>query len=234
MTSTEEPPGLLTIPYDIRFLIYQHLFPPGSQIYVQALPHASGQYTAARPLMAIHPSGSRISTELLLTNRRLGTEGSEYLYNSYLFNVIGLKPDCLSNYERIADVMRKYAREEVHVDPFSNGEHSKTMCMSIYCGQDKSDAVSRRNRGLYVDLRDMIEECRAQGWYTGREEGFQDRPVWVRWKEKWDRYAEGSPLLPFLLAILVLAATTSVFGLSVFSGLAQRWYFIGGEQGEML
>lgn len=195
---TQGKANLLTLPYDIRFLVYQHLFPPGHQIYIQVLSFAPTHALRKALLHAINPPGYSIPTDFLLTNRQLHQEASEYLYNSYLFNIVGLKPDCLAGYERLADVIRKYAREEIHVDAFSNGEHSQTMCMSLYCGEDKSDAVSKRKRGLFVSIRDMTEECRARGLNTGGDEG-------LRWRSAWSSLVEDNAFLAIVATAIVAA-----------------------------
>lgn len=202
---TQGQASFVSLPYDIRFLIYQHLFPPGHQIYIQALSFAPTRSPRTALLHAINPPGYSIPTNFLLTNRQLHQEASEYLYNSYLFNIVGLKPDCLAGYERLADVIRKYAREEVHVDAFSNGEHSQTMCMSLYCGEDKSDAVSKRKRGLFVSIRDMTEECRARGLNTGGNEGFRWRSEWERWWERASLVAEDNAFLAIVATAIVVA-----------------------------
>ena len=105
------------LPYDIRHRIYQHLFPRGEQIYIAIFKDT---------FSPIIPEDN-VPIEFLLTCRAIHAEGSEYLYNSYLFNIIGTKRDCLYNYERFLETLKKHARHEVYINAFSNGPHSATM-----------------------------------------------------------------------------------------------------------
>lgn len=60
---------ILDLPYDVRYLVYQHLFPRGEQIYIGA---------TQNDLKAIIPEG-KVPIELLFTSRAIYTEASEYL-----------------------------------------------------------------------------------------------------------------------------------------------------------
>lgn len=135
----------LTLPYDIRFLIYQHLFPPGEQIYLQAY---------GDTLHTILPEGG-LPTSVLQVCRQINDEASGFLYNGYLFNIIGLKVDCLDLYETFLEPLRKHARHEVRVDAFSNGEHSATMCISLQAGEARTGTLERRRRGEPRDIREL-------------------------------------------------------------------------------
>lgn len=144
---------LLSLPYDIRFQIYKHIFPPGEQIYVQVLRNT-------RTLKSI--TGEPIPTQVFLTCRALSSEASEYLYNNYLFNIIGRKQDCLAAYESFLSIVEKYARNEVHADAFSNGLHSSTMCVSIQSGEAKMPMLKRRARGEWTKIKELEREV----WMT--------------------------------------------------------------------
>ena len=139
---------LYDLPYDIRCHIYQHLFPSSQQIYIWIIQDT---------LRAIIPNG-RIPVELLTASRALHVEASEYLYNSYLFNLIGTKRDCLQNYERFLVTLRKYARGEVHVHAFSNGIHSSTMCISVQAGEARMALLERRSRGQLMSITQLESE----------------------------------------------------------------------------
>lgn len=139
------PPSLLSLPYDIRYAIYQHLFPHGEQIYIQAY---SGR------LHTILPEDG-LSVSVLLSCRQLHTELSGYLYNNYLFNIIGIKSDCLETYRIFETVLRKYAKCPVRINAFSNGDHSATMCISMQAGDAKMDVLRRRGRGEPKTIREM-------------------------------------------------------------------------------
>ena len=142
---------LLALPYDIRYKIYEHLFPPGKQIYIQVL---------GQTLRSITPEHG-IPTNLLATCKALNTECSEYLYHNYLFNIIGNKQHCLSAYKDFLSIVKKYARNEVHVNAFSNGSHSSTMCLSIHCGEGRTAMLRRRERGEPKAIDELEKEVAA-------------------------------------------------------------------------
>ncbi|KAK4952141.1 hypothetical protein LTR10_010061 [Elasticomyces elasticus] len=141
-------PTLLSLPYDIRYLIYQQLFPPDEQIYIQAYD---------KTVQTISPAGI-ISANILLVNRQLGREAGGFLYNGYLFNLVGTKQDCLANYKPFLRTLRKYARSEVNINAFSNGNHSATMCLSLQAGDAKMDILNRRRRGEPKTIRELQDE----------------------------------------------------------------------------
>lgn len=139
---------ILDLPYDIRHLVYQHLFPRGEQIYIAATQNS---------LRAIIPEG-KVPIELLFTSRTIYAEASEYLYNSYLFNIIGTKRNCLANYSSFLSALQDHARNEVHVDAFSNGSHSATMCLSFHAGEARVALLKRRERGEPTTIRELETE----------------------------------------------------------------------------
>ncbi|KAK5735281.1 hypothetical protein LTR17_008288 [Elasticomyces elasticus] len=141
-------PTLLALPYDVRYLIYQQLFPPDEQIYIQAYD---------KTVHTISPAGT-ISANILLANRQLGKEAGSFLYNGYLFNLVGTKQDCLANYKPFLRTLRKYARSEVNINAFSNGDHSATMCLSLQAGDAKMDILNRRRRGEPKTFRELQDE----------------------------------------------------------------------------
>lgn len=147
-------PHLCSLPYDIRHLIYQHVFPSGQQIYVQAF--------GSNGLQSIHPQHG-IPIESFRACRLLNDEASGFLYNNYLFNIIGLKKDCLAAYEAFVHTAQKYARREVRVHAFSNGTHSKTMCISVHAGDGKLGIVERRERGVLKDISELEHEVFLDG-----------------------------------------------------------------------
>lgn len=136
------------LPYDVRSQIYQHLFPTSEQVYVWIIKNT---------LRAIIPHG-RIPIELLVTSKALYSETSEYLYNGYLFNLIGTKRDCLKNYERFLTTLQKHAREPCFVHAFSNGPHSSTMCISMQAGKAKMALLERRSRGQLRTISQIKSE----------------------------------------------------------------------------
>ena len=117
-------------------------------MYVEAFQHT---------LRSITPE-HQVPTDLLLTCRGLNTEVSEYLYNCYLFNIVGKKRDCLATYESFLNTMKKHARHDIHVDAFSNGSHSSTMCISIQAGEGRMAMLKRRERGEPKQIQELEKE----------------------------------------------------------------------------
>lgn len=144
---------LISLPYDIRYLIYSHVFPATPQIHIHAI---DGH------LRCITPEHD-IPTALLRVCKALGMEASEYLYNNYLFNILGTKKDCLATYNTFLKVAQKYARDKVHIHAFSNGIHSVTGCLSIHAGDGKALAMLRqRQRGQPKTILELQEELKAE------------------------------------------------------------------------
>ncbi|RMY82529.1 hypothetical protein D0861_07851 [Hortaea werneckii] len=129
--------NLLSLPYD--------LFPPHEQIYIQAFEDR---------LRFISP-GDGLALQLFLVCKDLSTEARAYLYNSYLFNVVGTKKDCLKAYKSFETILHRHARHPVRINAFSNGQHSATMCISMQAGDAKMDVLNRRRRGEARTIREM-------------------------------------------------------------------------------
>jgi hypothetical protein len=91
---------LLSLPYDVRYIIYSHLFPSLRQLYLMA------SRESIHPMMR---PGS-LNMEIFLTCRQLHLEASGYLYNNYLFNIIGYKKYCMAHYRPINLLVERYAR----------------------------------------------------------------------------------------------------------------------------
>lgn len=142
------PRTLLSLPYDIRYLIYQHLLPREEQIYIQAV---------GKGLRSILPADG-LPTNALLVCRQVNAEASGYLYNNYLFNIVGTKKDCLATYHHFLKPLRKHARNEVRINAFSNGEHSSTMCISMEAGDAKLAVLNRRRRGEPKAIHELEQE----------------------------------------------------------------------------
>ncbi|CAK1367995.1 unnamed protein product [Cercospora beticola] len=151
---------LLTLPYDIRFLIYQQLFPSGKYINIQA-----GRNSHLR----LNEEDSTVPTAFLRTCRLLHAEASRYLYTNYFFLVFGEKRNCLANYEKLQRTLQLHSQSKIHVHPLSNGKHSQTGAILL----TSSDAfsVKARGRGVPVtveDLRREIETGEKGGFGAGR------------------------------------------------------------------
>ncbi|KAF2720248.1 hypothetical protein K431DRAFT_285919 [Polychaeton citri CBS 116435] len=153
---------LLSLPYDVRHAIYQQLFPPGQQLYLH------GDMTGQVRMMM--PPDVSIPNNFLLVCRELHREGSEYLYNRYLFNVIGTKRGCLKSYRTFQDTMAKYTRCPIRIDAFSNGDHSATSCICLQAGESQLRVLERRRRGqpttlgkLKTEVQYDEERCQASG-----------------------------------------------------------------------
>lgn len=155
--------GIITImdfqslPYDIRHLIYRHIFPPTNQIYIQSI---------GSKLIGITPD-HKIPTALLRTNNFLHKDSSEYLYNTYLFNIIGTKSDCLRAYPTFLATTKKHSRAPVRVDCFSNGMHAATACLSIQAGIGKLALLQRRERGVPIEVAELEREVRTKSAVDG-------------------------------------------------------------------
>lgn len=148
---------LSRIPYDIRYMIYSLLFPDEDQVYLQA---------QGKDLHCILPGGG-IPVNLFLVNRQLSTEARAYLYNSYLFNLVGPRADCLRTFSRFTKYVETHARAPVSVDAFGNGAHSSTMCISIQAGTAKMSVLKRRRRGEWQDIKKLHREFIARRWWVG-------------------------------------------------------------------
>ena len=181
---------LFDLPYDIRYRIYEQLFPRGQQIYIVIFKEPFKEI-----LRAVIPE-DKVPFQLLLTCRALHTEASEYLYNSYLFNIIGTKRDCISNYERFLLTLKKHARNEVYVDAFSNGPHSATMCVSIHVGKARMALLKSRKRGQPKEIQEFRREVALMA-------KSHRAPTWI-WSLIW-------PLLGVLAALaFALVASLAV------------------------
>ena len=144
--------NLLDLPYDIRHLIYEHLFPPDPQLYIHA---QSSGFTSITP-------NAPIPTSIFRVNRTLGHEASEYFYNRYLFNIIGTKRDCLMGYKPFMNTLEKHSRDGIRMDAFGNGWQSQTMCISLQASETKTKlaVLHSRRRGVPMDEAELQDELR--------------------------------------------------------------------------
>lgn len=150
ITSSTAGTSFCSLPYDVRHLIYQNLFPDVKSLYIQSSSERLQVYMA--------PDSNRIPTSLLRVSRAVYREASEYLYNTYLFNIVGVKQDCLATYSTFERTLRRHARHEVHVDMFSNGAHSQTMCVSLRAGDSRRQMLEERARGEKKELEEVRKE----------------------------------------------------------------------------
>lgn len=180
LQETQPDLHLLRLPYDIRHLVYKHLFPTSPQLYIIVAPPNTNAATMPKikthtktktnsPLEAILLLDHSIPTALLLTCHQMHLEAGEHLYNSYLFNLIGTKADCLTHHTAFLETLRKYARKEVRVDAFGNGAHSATMCISMQAGESKMEILRQRGRGERI--ADLAEFARDESITRAIERG---------------------------------------------------------------
>lgn len=151
MVTDERPLHLLALPYDIRWLIYGHLFPWSNHIYLIA--HKEGlHHMLAEGSLPMH---------LFTICRQINTEAGEYLYNKYLFNVIGHKKHCIDHYRTIFELLDRYAQNGADVDVLDNGLLSVTACVSMFARGGKIETMARsRQRGARRDLHEVEAEAR--------------------------------------------------------------------------
>lgn len=147
---TGSPLNLLSLPYDVRFIIYSHLFPSLRQVYLMA------SKESINPMMR---PGS-LSTGILLTCHQLHAEASDYLFNNYLFNIIGYKKHCMAHYKPLYKLMERYAKHGANVEILDNGTLSSTACVSIHAKDGHVQAMLHvRQRGVPRDLQEFEEEA---------------------------------------------------------------------------
>jgi hypothetical protein len=144
------PLHLLSLPYDIRWIIYSHLFPSLRQVYLMA------SKESVSPMMR---PGS-LGTDVFLVCRQLQAEASDYLFNNYLFNIIGYKKHCMAHYKPVYELVERYARHGANIEILDNGNLSSTACVSIYAKEGHVEAVLHvRQRGVQRDLKEVEEEA---------------------------------------------------------------------------
>lgn len=147
---TGSPLHLLSLPYDVRFIIYSHLFPSLRQVYLMA------SKESINPMMR---PGS-LSTGILLTCHQLHSEASDYLFNNYLFNIIGYKKHCMAHYKPLYKLMERFAKHGANVEILDNGTLSSTACVSIHAKDGHVEAMLHvRQRGVPRDLQEVEKEA---------------------------------------------------------------------------
>ena len=153
LVMNERPLNLLTLPYDIRCLVYSHLFPESTQIYLFA--HKDG----------LHPgltAGGMLPVQVLRVCQQMNLEAAEYLYNHYLYNVLGHKKHCIAHYKTIYNALQRFARHGAGIDVLDNGLLSVTACISLFAKGGKIETMARgRERGARRDLREVEAEARS-------------------------------------------------------------------------
>ena len=150
LRETDSPLHLLSLPYDVRRIIYSHLFPSLRQIYLMA------SKESINPMM--HPGA--LSTGIFLTCRQLHSEASDYLFNNYLFNIIGYKKHCMAHYKPLYELMERYAKHGANVEILDNGTISSTACVSIHAKDGQVEAMLHvRKRGVPRDLKEVEAEA---------------------------------------------------------------------------
>ena len=140
----------LDLPYDIRFSIYEQLFPSVPQLYLHAVEDG---------VRYLPQQDSSIPIGFLLANKALSLEASEYLYNNYLINIVGRKHDCFSFYPGVLRTVKRYARTQTHVRAFSNGLGSSTGAISIAVGDAKLQMLENRQRGDPKTMEQFKQEA---------------------------------------------------------------------------
>ena len=100
-----------------------------------------------------------LSTGILLACHQLHAEASDYLFNNYLFNIIGYKKHCMAHYKPLYELMQRYAKHGANVEILDNGTLSSTACVSIHAKDGHVEAMLHvRQRGVPRDLQEFEEE----------------------------------------------------------------------------
>jgi len=141
---------LLSLPYDVRYLIISHLFPSLKQLYLMA--YRDSIHPMMRP-------GS-LNMNIFLTSRQLRIEASDYLFNNYLFNIIGYKKHVMVHYKPVNLLMERYAKQGSSVEFLDNGVLSSTACVSVHAKGGRVEAMLQaRQRGVTRNLEEVEKEA---------------------------------------------------------------------------
>lgn len=141
---------LLSLPYDIRRVIYEHLFPQMRQIYLMA--------TKARLGLMMRPR--EFPHGILTSCRQLHDEANDYFYNNYLFNILGYKKYCMAHYEPVYRQMKRFAKNGAKLEVLDNGLLSSTACVTLHAKGGHVEASFRsRQRGVPRDLKEVEDEA---------------------------------------------------------------------------
>ena len=192
--------SFLHLPYDIREQIYLQLFPHTPNIYL----HATDDGVVHLP----QDRDSGIPTAYLRTCKALHREASEYLYNGYIFDIVGKKKDCVFQHQRLKKTVEKYARNEVHTRALSNGLDSWTGCISIFAGDAKLAISERRQRGQPATIEELAreEEMKLDTIQRANRRTARDARVW--W---WTRFVAGL-ILGFLCGWYLGGGSFTILG----------------------
>lgn len=101
-----------------------------------------------------------LNTQVFLTCHQLQVEASDYLFNNYLFNIIGHKKHCMAHYKPVYTLMERYAKHGAKIEILDNGTLSSTACVSIHAKSRYVEAMLRgRERGVPRDLKEFEDEA---------------------------------------------------------------------------
>lgn len=160
-SSQRKPPGpaevgsrlhLLSLPYDVRYLIISHLFPSSSLKQMYLMAYRDGVHPMGRP--------DSLHMDIFLTCRQLRMEASDHLFNNYLFNIIGYKKHVMLHYKPINLLMERYAKQGSSIEFLDNGVLSSTACVSIFAKGGRVEAMLQaRQRGVTRGLEEVEREA---------------------------------------------------------------------------
>lgn len=151
---------LLSLPYDIRHTIYQHLFPSAQIIYLGAT--KDGLSHMMRP--------GEISMSIVSICHQLHTEANGYFYNNYPINIIGYKKYCIEHYPPVYELGKRFAKQGSCLRVLDNGELSTTACVSIHPKGGRVDAMMRRRKqGNPRDVDEVKREVARMPEHGGLE-----------------------------------------------------------------
>lgn len=181
---------LLSLPYDIRHTIYQHLFPSAQIIYLGAT--KDGLSHMMRP--------GELSMSIVSTCHQMYTEANVYFYNNYPINIIGYKKYCIEHYQPIYELGKRFAKHGSCLRALDNGELSTTACVSIHPRGGRVDAMMRRRKqGNPRDIDEVKREIAGMPEHGGLES--EELPARC--------YARAVCLLAFVMGKLRMLCTPS-------------------------
>jgi hypothetical protein len=151
--------SFLALPFDLRYMVYEEIFPASRLIYLGM--GKDGRLHGVTPLGGI-PLG------FMSACHQLRRETNEYLFNRYLFNVVGDKRDCLENHPYFCELIRRWARGVVHIDAFSEGVRFHNVCVALHAGEGHVARVRKIDGGVHRSMQRIRWEVQQNKFFEPR------------------------------------------------------------------